>query len=81
MESPEILALLLKTENSWLCKACGYMSRVRTRALLHVEAIHVNTGGHNCPHCVKLCPSKNALNAHMSRYHRKKKNYPLPNLD
>ncbi|XP_023319854.1 protein tramtrack, beta isoform isoform X12 [Eurytemora carolleeae] len=74
LERVEILDQMMRSGDDWLCKQCGYSSRVRHRTLLHVEAIHVTSGGHHCLECQKLCPSKNALNAHMSRYHRKKRN-------
>ena len=75
LERNEILDLMERCGEEWLCRQCGYNSRVRHRTLLHVEAFHVVSGGHNCSECQKLCPSRNALNAHMSRYHRKKKNF------
>jgi len=73
IESAEIVSKVERVDGTWLCKVCGYDNKIRMRALLHVEAIHVQSSGHFCLECPKVCPSKNALNAHVSRYHRKNK--------
>lgn len=66
-------SIVVKNENGWTCGLCGYEGRHRNGVILHVDAHHLDTGGYTCQICEKFCPSKNALNAHVSRYHRKKK--------
>ena len=54
----------------WQCVTCGWETKFKTRLYEHVEAKHVETGGHSCPLCGKFCSSKNALKLHKSKYHR-----------
>ncbi|XP_023340303.1 zinc finger and BTB domain-containing protein 14 isoform X7 [Eurytemora carolleeae] len=68
--NPGVEEHMQKTEAGWVCQACGWETRLKTRLWEHVEAKHVNTGGYTCPHCNKFCPSKNSLKAHVSRTHR-----------
>ena len=36
----------------------------------HIEAKHINHGPESCHYCEKQCASKQALQKHVSRYHR-----------
>ena len=52
------------------CLECGHRSKRSADLSKHIEAKHVESGGYNCPHCNKFCPSLNALRTHVSRSHR-----------
>ena len=54
----------------WCCTVCGHSSKKRTQVALHVEAKHIESNGFHCKICSKYCPSKNALQTHVSRHHR-----------
>ena len=71
METESLVSYIEKTGELWFCRTCGYNNRIRIRTLMHVEAMHVGSNGYNCPVCNKFCSSKNGLNVHVSRYHRK----------
>ena len=57
----------------WRCIECGHSSRSKTDVAKHVEAKHIESSGFHCSYCSKFCPSRNALQAHVSRYHRNPK--------
>ena len=57
----------------WRCTVCGHSSKRKTPVALHVEAKHIESSGFHCGYCSKFCPSRNALQAHVSRYHRNQK--------
>ena len=59
-----------ETGNFWLCLDCDYMHSHKTRVKFHVESNHIDSPGHMCEICQKICPSKNALNIHRSRFHK-----------
>ena len=54
----------------WRCLDCGHISRSKTDVAKHVEAKHIESEGFSCYYCGKFCPSKNALQSHISRMHR-----------
>lgn len=54
----------------WRCTDCAHVSKRGCDMSKHIEAKHIKTGGFNCSYCGKLCPSTNALRAHISRKHR-----------
>ena len=57
----------------WRCTVCGHCSKLKTHVAFHVEAKHIESNGFHCTYCSKYCPSKNALQTHVSRYHRNPK--------
>lgn len=75
LELPEILSRVTRLGEHWHCTDCQFVSKRRLRALMHVEAIHVNLGGYNCPLCSKFCKSVSALSVHTSRHHGKNRTY------
>jgi len=66
------------SSDSFICTICHYHARQSHHILNHIESKHMN-GGHSylCDQCDQVCPTKNALNAHKSRKHRKKLNYDI----
>ena len=72
--------MVMKQENEnglimWACTVCGHATKQRYHLTTHIEAKHIQSDGFPCMHCNKLCPSKNALGTHVSRYHRNKDNF------
>ena len=59
-----------KQDGDWFCKKCDFRSRAKTRMWEHVEALHTNCSGYECPACHKICPNYAAFKNHKSRYHR-----------
>jgi len=57
----------------WSCADCGYATSYQTTMWKHIEAKHMAQPA-PCLYCDKMCPSKNALASHVSRYHRAPKN-------
>ena len=67
--------MMLKQENEfginmWACTECGHKTRHKYHLARHIEAKHIQNDGFTCNYCNKLCPSKNALETHVSRHHR-----------
>jgi epoxyqueuosine reductase QueG len=59
--------------DSFLCLICNYQARQSHHITNHIEAKHMHSGHtYQCDQCEQVCPTKNALNAHKSRKHRKK---------
>ena len=54
----------------WLCLDCDYSHTSKQRVMFHIEGKHVNSPGHMCEICQKMCATKIALNLHRSRYHK-----------
>ena len=65
--------MLKMTDGLWNCADCGYITSYNTTMWKHIEAKHM---AQPVPRvfCGKICPSKNALASHVSRYHRSQKN-------
>ena len=61
-------ALTHKTQ--WTCTACNFTSKIRSTMKEHVET-HITGFSHQCPHCVKICKTRNALRGHIIRAHQK----------
>ena len=58
--------------DSYMCLICEYRAKQSHHVLNHIEAKHTVTGNnYQCDQCNQVCPTKNALNAHKSRKHRK----------
>ena len=59
-----------KIGDTWQCRDCLWTTKYKTRLWEHVEAIHVQSHGYNCPFCAKFCPSKKAWINHKSKFHK-----------
>jgi len=60
------------SSDSFLCLICNYQARQSHHITNHIEAKHMQSGHrYQCDQCSQVCPTKNALNAHKSRKHRK----------
>jgi len=67
----EIDTMLIKIDNcEFQCSVCHHVSKSKHHMRKHIDAKHIVQDPIPCQHCEKLCPSKNALQTHMSRYHR-----------
>lgn len=60
-------------KNIFQCADCDHTSNYKSNMVKHVEDRHIQQGGHVCKFCEKICPSRNALSAHISRKHRNTK--------
>jgi len=60
-------------KNMFQCLECEHTSNYKSNMVKHVEDRHVKHQGHACEYCEKICPSRNALSAHISRKHRNTK--------
>jgi hypothetical protein len=52
----------------WQCTQCTYSNKLKFTVKEHVET-HISGIVHNCPHCTKTCPTRNALRVHTIRNH------------
>ena len=59
-----------RPDGDWECLECPYSNKTRQRLQYHIESKHIASPGHVCDICFKVCPTKNALNLHRSRYHK-----------
>jgi len=60
------------SSDSFICLLCNYQARQSHHITNHIEARHMESGiSYQCDLCFKSCPTKNALNAHKSRKHKK----------
>ena len=59
-----------KLGDTWQCRDCLWTIKYKIRLREHVETIHVQSHGYNCPFCTKLCPSKKAWINHKSKIHK-----------
>jgi len=55
------------------CAECGQLASLKPNMWKHIEAKHMAPQPAPCMFCGKMCPSKNALAPHVSRYHRAEK--------
>ena len=61
---------LVTTENGvFSCKACGKTGNDKSNMKRHAE-IHIEGVSYSCPSCDKTFRSRNALNIHVSRFHK-----------
>ena len=58
--------------SKWRCLECNFVSK-STNVFYHIESKHVEGAGYFCSICMKFCRTKNALNIHMSNYHKQLK--------
>ena len=57
-------------KSEFQCTECGHITTKKTNLLRHIESKHMVLEAIACKFCGKMCPSKNALSSHVSRYHR-----------
>ena len=57
-------------KSEFQCTECGHVTTKKTNLLRHIESKHMILEAIACKYCSKMCPSKNALSSHVSRYHR-----------
>ena len=58
-----------KQQTSLICKVCGkegHPSQIRN----HIESNHLEGVSIPCDHCGKICPTRNSLGLHKSRFHK-----------
>merc|ERR1712129_302207 len=60
-----------KTRKMKKCKVCGKEGQ-KVNIMNHIEANHITGVSHTCNICGKVRTTKNGLNVHMSKEHRKK---------
>jgi uncharacterized C2H2 Zn-finger protein len=53
------------------CRLCAHKSRLSSNLAKHIEALHMKSEGVLCPHCQKIFNSRNSLQSHVSRQHRR----------
>ena len=58
-----------RQQNAFICKMCGKEDN-STIIKYHIESNHLDGISIPCAFCEKTCPTRNALVAHKSRYHR-----------
>ena len=66
----QIVSLMVRSDRGWECAECGYSTTNKQGLVNHIESKHVNIGGAQCPHCHKVCPTRHALQMHVSRQHQ-----------
>ena len=67
----EISSLMTRLDSGiFQCLMCEYQSKIKQSLQYHIESKHVNSPGHICQICNKVCPTKNALCLHRSRNHK-----------
>ena len=66
----QVGSLLAKQlDGTWTCTECGYSSKIKTNAKMHVESKHLVSQGFTCPICQLFCPNRKSLRNHMTRKH------------
>ena len=60
--------MMERREGLWHCKVCGRTSKDKANTRRHTE-IHTEGVSHACYICVKKCPTRNSLQAHIARNH------------
>ena len=62
--------MLLLSNNEYQCSVCEHRSKFKNNMIKHIDSKHIHHGPESCPFCQKQCSSKQALQKHISRYHR-----------
>ena len=60
-------------KSEYQCSECYHVATIKPNIWKHIEAKHIGPRPVSCENCGKVCPSKNALQSHVSRHHRKEK--------
>eukprot|EP00092_Neocalanus_flemingeri_P021549 GFUD01023371.1.p1 GENE.GFUD01023371.1~~GFUD01023371.1.p1 ORF type:complete len:338 (+),score=68.33 GFUD01023371.1:50-1015(+) len=53
----------------WKCLVCGYQTKWKQSLSRHLDTLHNDSFGYNCPYCSKFCRTKDALGKHVKRHH------------
>ena len=78
----ELAKFIIKSvSGGYACQQCGKRCLDKSAARNHVEAKHVTTRGHLCPLCHKFVKTKNGLNNHMYRNHKRASMSPTKNKE
>ena len=62
--------MMLLSNNEYQCSGCEHRSKFKNNMIKHIDSKHIHHGPESCPFCQKQCSSKQALQKHISRYHR-----------
>ena len=62
--------MMLLSNNEYQCSGCEHRSKFKNNMIKHIDSKHIHHGPESCQFCQKLCSSKQALQKHISRYHR-----------
>ena len=62
--------MMLLSNNEYQCSGCEHRSKFKNNMIKHIDSKHINHGPESCQFCQKQCSSKQALQKHISRYHR-----------
>lgn len=62
--------MMLLSNNEYQCCGCEHRSKFKNNMIKHIDSKHINHGPESCQFCQKQCSSKQALQKHISRYHR-----------
>jgi len=66
----QILPLMSRNaEGTWLCHRCDYSTKARQGMVNHIESRHISSKGVGCQYCHRICPTRHALQMHVSRQH------------
>jgi len=65
--------IIVLGRSEFQCAECGQLASLKPNMWKHIEAKHMAPQPAPCLYCNKMCPSKNALASHVSRYHRAKR--------
>jgi len=63
--------------NQFSCQICSYQAKKKHHIENHIEANHIRRSfkGYTCDVCLSSHSTKNSLNVHKSKFHRKKPNF------
>ena len=56
-------------DGTWRCLSCDFTSKVSSNLVQHIESKHVSVQ-YNCEFCPKVCPTKKAIQLHITRHHK-----------
>jgi len=68
----------IRGPNECVCLACGYQAKKKHHIENHFEANHMPKGSkyYSCDICMSSHSTKNSLNVHKSKYHKKRPSFP-----
>ena len=66
-------------DRTYTCSLCGFSNKIKTKVVYHLEGVHFK-GFFNlqCSLCSKICPGRNSLSTHMSRFHPSNSSQLIP---
>lgn len=57
-------------DGTWMCHRCDYSTRARQGLVNHIESRHIESQGVQCKYCPRVCPTRHAMQMHVSRQHQ-----------